>query len=404
MGLRIKISRVGLQDMLFFKNLPLTREQKIEEFPAKDVDGTFAINENAKLMHPDFQHMVIDEVITHGGAGAKTFVLKKEDGSEAAFFRAGQYISVLLNIGGSLVTRPYSICSSPALAKEGKIAITVKENPGGFAADFILGSWAVGDKVTVSGAEGTFYYEELRDSANVIALAGGSGITPFLSMAKAIRDGIEDFNLTILFGSRTKDAVLFGDELDGICAECEKVKVVYVLSEEEADGCEKGFITAELIKKYAPENNDYSLFICGPEAMYKFLEGETEKLGLAKGRIRRELLGVSKNIAERADYPAECKGRVFKLTVLQGCEKYETTASADETLLTAIERAGIAAPSRCRSGECGWCRSKLVSGSVYTPEENDGRRFADIKFGYIHPCACFPTDDTVIEVPGSYLK
>lgn len=72
-------------------------------------------------------------------------------------------------------------------------------------------------------------------------------------------------------------------------------------------------------------------------------------------------------------------------------------------MLVAIERAGIKAPSRCRSGECGWCRSKLVSGTVCIPEENELRRWADVHYGYIHPCSSFPTSDLVIEVPGEYL-
>jgi len=83
---------------------------------------------------------------------------------------------------------------------------------------------------------------------------------------------------------------------------------------------------------------------------------------------------------------------------------YDITASADEPLLTSIERAGIVAPSRCRSGECSWCRSKLVSGKVFVPEKTDGRRRADIEFGYIHPCASFPMSDIVLDVPNSTLK
>ena len=83
---------------------------------------------------------------------------------------------------------------------------------------------------------------------------------------------------------------------------------------------------------------------------------------------------------------------------------YDITASADEPLLTSIERAGITAPSRCRSGECSWCRSKLVSGEVFVPEKTDGRRRADIEFGYIHPCASFPMSDIVLDVPNSTLK
>ena len=82
---------------------------------------------------------------------------------------------------------------------------------------------------------------------------------------------------------------------------------------------------------------------------------------------------------------------------------YDITASADEPLLTSIERAGIVAPSRCRSGECSWCRSKLVSGKVFVPEKTDRRR-ADIEFGYIHPCASFPMSDIVLDVPNSTLK
>ena len=75
-----------------------------------------------------------------------------------------------------------------------------------------------------------------------------------------------------------------------------------------------------------------------------------------------------------------------------------------QALLTSIERAGIVAPSRCRSGECSWCRSKLVSGKVFVPEKTDGRRRADIEFGYIHPCASFPMSDIVLDVPNSTLK
>ena len=71
----------------------------------------------------------------------------------------------------------------------------------------------------------------------------------------------------------------------------------------------------------------------------------------------------------------------------------------DTSLLRTMEAAGIAAPAHCRSGECGWCHSKLVSGEVYTPKSVDGRREADYIYGYIHPCCAFPLSDLVIEVP-----
>ena len=129
-------------------------------------------------------------------------------------------------------------------------------------------------------------------------------------MARAIRDGSEDFSLTILFGSRTRETVLFADEFNEITTACPKVKVVHVLSDEEAEGYEHGFITAELIRKYAPEE-EYSIFLCGPEAMYRFVMPEVDKLGLPRRLVRREMLGVTKNVAAQPGYPTECAGKTF---------------------------------------------------------------------------------------------
>ena len=402
MAVKLKMSPVGIADIGKFLLMPTKRNKIVDKAPAAKVSGRFLINEKAKEMHPDFQHMIIDEIIEHKGADTKSFILKRADGKKAAFFRAGQYVSVLLPIGKSLVTRPYSISSSPAWSKEGKLAITVRNNPNGYAAKYINEKWKEGNEVVISGAEGSFFYEPLRDAKNVVALAGGSGITPFLSMAYAIRDGIEDFNLTIIFGSKTEDGILFKAELDKICAETDKVKVVHVLSDEKKDGFENGFITAELIKKYAPDDK-YSIFICGSEGMYRFLTPEIDKLGLERKYIRRELLGVTKDVASLEGYPKKVK-KTYTLTVKQGTEEYTIKGNTNEPILAAIERAGINAPSRCRSGECGFCRSKLISGDIFCPEDNEGRRWADSVNGYIHPCATFALSDIVIEVPGSYLK
>ncbi len=400
MALNVKVGLIGPLDMLKFKGMSKTREEYIQKTPAKEISGEFAINTKAKRLHPDVQTLKIVEIKDHAKAGAKTFVFEGKD-SHVAYFRAGQYLSVKEKIGESFVTRPYSISSSPKEALKGRIAITVKENPAGFAAEHFLKEWKVGDTVITSDPQGQFYYEPMRDAKTVIACAGGSGITPFLSMAQAIRDDIEDFNLTILFGSRNEESILFRAEFDEIMKATDKVKVIYVLSDEEKEGYEHGFIDASLIKKYSPAS-DYSVFICGPEAMYRFIEKELPALSLPMKNIRRELLGVTKKVYEQQGYPVECKDKTFKITVRRGPEECIISASANESVLVALERAGIKAPSRCRSGECGWCRSKLVSGSVFVPEENEGRRFSDIEFNYIHPCASFATSDLVIEVPGEY--
>ena len=392
--LKVRIRNFSLKDMLDFKNLPLRRDKAISEAEDKDINTSFPINSNAARLHPSVQKMVVSRIIEREGSGARTLVLKKEDNSPAAWFRAGQYVSVKMKIGQSYVTRPYSISSSPKLAKDGKIFITVKENPGGFVADFILKELQEGDSVLVSGPEGNFFHDRLRDRGNVVAVAGGSGITPFLSMAYAIRDGIEVFNLTILFGSRTEKSILFRSELDSIVEETDKVRVIHVLSDEEVPGFEHGFVTADLVRRYAP--SDYSLFICGPEGLYRHMEGVVEELGLPKRSVRREIIGVSgRMVSSVSDSP-----EVFhKLSVIQGPYRYEITASSKETLLVAMERAGILAPAKCRSGECGWCRSKILSGSVIIPPQNDFRRHMDRETDHIHPCVSFPASDIVLEVP-----
>ena len=400
--LKVKIGLIGKLDMLKFKNMKKVREQAIQAAPAAEVKGDFAINRNAKALHPDFLTLVVAEIIDRGSADAKTYVLKSKDGKALPYFRAGMYLNLKLPLDGSLVTRSYSLCSSPKKALEGKYAITIRSNPGGFAADKLLAELKVGDEIISSCPQGFFYYEDLRDCPTVIGLAGGSGITPFLSMAEAIADGTEDFNLVLLFGSRDKANILFKDELDEIAKKTDKFKVIHVLSDAEEEGFEHGFITAELIRKYAPVGEEFSVFLCGPDGMYRFLKPEIEKLGLPERLFRRKLIDVTKSVWESEGYPAECKDKVFELTVKQGAEEYKIPCSANEPVLVAIERAGIKAPSRCRSGECGWCRSKLISGTFFVPAENEMRRWADIEYGYIHPCSTFATSDMIIEVPGEF--
>ena len=402
MALKIKIGKIGLLDMLKFKKMPEVREAHIAQTPADPLPKAYASNAKAALYHPRCQEVILSEIIPNG-SDTKTLVFKSADGKALAPFRAGQYISLGLQIGDVKTTRAYSLSSSPALAFQGIYHIAVKENPGGFVAPYIHENWQVGQKLTISSPEGHLYYEPIRDSKKVIALAGGAGITPFMSMACAIRDGVEDFDLTILFGSRKEEGIVYRKELDEICAQCDKVHVVHVLSDEEKEGFEHGFITGALIEKYAA-GEEVSVFMCGPQAMYNFVDEELAKLGYDEKHVRHEIFGAVKEPWTLPGYPAKAKGQTFQLTVKQCGQVYVIPASADEPLLIAIERAGIAAPSLCRSGECGWCRSRMTAGQVFIPQKGDGRRYADVMYGYIHPCGSFPISDVELEVPGEYLN
>lgn len=374
-----------------------TRTAAIEAAPATLPKSIYNPNILAARLHPSVQHCIIQKVTDHGDAKSFTLVPDAAKGTtEMAYFRASQYVSVALNINGAPVHKPYTIRSNPkdALGTEGtSYTLTIKRTNPAFASAYILDNWKEGDSVDISGPLGDFYYQDLRDAKQVIAIAGGSGITPFYSMAAAIVDGIEDFRMTILYGSRTADGILLKDEVEALAAKSGgKVKVVHVLSEEEKEGYEHGFITAELIQKYAPEG-EYSVFMCGPKAMYVFGEEQCKKLGLPKRLYRMEMSGDYMGVVNNPDYPKAQIGKSYSLTVDIRGEKTVIPCKADESLLWAMERAGIKAPAHCRSGECGWCHSRLVKGKVYIPAEADGRRRGDIKFNWIHPCVSFPLSD-----------
>lgn len=379
-----------------------TRSKMIESAPDTLPKSWYNPNELAKRLHPAVQHCVIKSVTDHGDAKSFTLIPDAAAGTLAlAYFRASQYVSVSLNIDGAPVSKPYTIRSGPkdALGSENtSYTLTIKRTSPAYASAWILEHWKAGDKVELSGPLGEFYYQELKDAKHVIALAGGSGITPFYSMAAAIVEKLEDFDLTILYGSRTSDAILLKDELEELASRSGgRVKVVHVLSHEQKEGFEHGFLTAELIRKYAPDG-DYSVFMCGPKAMYEFAAGEMAKLGLKKRRWRAEMSGDYMNVQRNSDFPAETMGAEYKLTVAIRGEKQTIVCRGGETLLWAMERAGIKVPSHCRSGECGWCHSRLVSGEVYIPADADGRRMADKKFGWVHPCCTYPKSDIELGV------
>jgi ferredoxin-NADP reductase/ferredoxin len=395
----VKMSFIGLLDMLRFKNMKVQRDKIIESTPALALVENYASNQNAAARHPLSQFFTIEDIQVRGKGDVKTFTLRRNDDQNPAFFRAGQFVVIRQMIDGKLIARPVTLSCGPAMTLEGKIQVTVKKvEQDAFLSAYIHENWKAGDTVETSGPQGTFFYEPLRDAKKVIAIAGGSGITPVYAMANAIADGDEDFDMTILYGSRTKADILFQEEFDAIMARTDKVRLVNVLSEEKADGCEHGFITAKLIKKYAGDGV-YSIFAAGSKGMYQFLDGEAEKLGIERKYYRKELYDNICRPWEYSGYPMEAKDKVFNLKIKMCDRVFEIPCNANENILVALERAGVAGPNRCRGGICGWCRSRLLSGDVFIPEDTDGRRAQDKLDGYIHPCASFAVSDLSIEMP-----
>ncbi|MCR5449665.1 MAG: 2Fe-2S iron-sulfur cluster binding domain-containing protein [Solobacterium sp.] len=357
------------------------------------------INDVARELHPDVTHVKVTKV-EDVSPTARKYTFEADKGDILPPFQCGQYVSIDLQIDDTLTTRPYSICSAPFEARTGEhpfFEITVRNGkPGtGYVSCWFYENVKAGDTFTAHLPFGQFYYEPLRDSHNVVALAGGSGITPFYSMAKEIEHGTLDINLTILYGSVSTKDIILEKQLKAIRSD--KVRFINVISGDEAYDGEKGFLSAELIKKYSEGDTTY--FVCGPLAMYHFVKGELDKLGVPAKRIRMEVFGAPRDITAAEGYPQDFKPQTFRLHVMRGIQEDIIEASSLEPFAVALERAGIKNRTRCRSGACGYCRCQVLDGDVFVPAEGDGRRMADKEFGFVHACSAYPLTECTIRIP-----
>jgi ferredoxin-NADP reductase len=402
---KLKVSVKGnIRDLLAFKNLTSQRRKNIDKASEEFIKSD-PVNNLAQVLHPSIQNLMISE-IKEETKSAKTFRLIHDPDSNTeklAYFRAGQFLSLKVDVDGTPITRPYSISSSPSDALRGFYEITIRKEDHGFLTEYIWDNWDKGTKIKSSGPNGYFYYDPIRDSKEIIGIAGGSGITPFRSMVKEIMEGKLNIILTLLYGSSEEDDILFYGEFKEYEGRYpEKIKIIHVLSCEEVslEGCEQGFITAGIIEKYCAFSNS-SVFICGPQVMYDFIDKELSKFQLPENRIRKEVYGEVKDVVSLPNYPKKLAEKSFKIKVRIGNLIKNIPANANESILVAMERAKLAPPSVCRSGQCGFCRSKLISGEIFANPKNDGRRAADKILKYFHPCSSYPLSNLEIEVPRS---
>lgn len=372
---------------------------KIKDQVAKQLPGEHELKNpfvtegrTVTALHPGHLSLKVTKVIRETPS-AKTIRLVSDDG-KLPFFRAGQYINLFVKPGKTLTSRPYSIASAPG---KSYIDLTIRQVEKGYVSRYLLNRVKEGDKFESTAPNGNFYYEPLMDTNNLVFLAGGSGITPFMSIIRQVSAKKLPVNIHLLYGSRKAGDIIFKKELKGIAYRNPNIKVDYVISEPPGgwDG-HTGFLDASMIEKLVGSVKDKTVFICGPAAMYALCEPALKSLGIPPRRIRKEVYGPLCNVADEPGWPKDMDpGKLF--IVIEERTGRKIMAQASEPLMVSLERNGIVIPAVCRSGECTACRTRLVSGKVFIPERVH-RRQADLKSGYIHPCMTYPLDDLHIRI------
>ena len=361
------------------------REEIIESFSQKKPVNTYIDEEVSKITN--IYHTIITDIYEET-PDVKTFTLsanKNSDTPHLAPFKAGQYITIHLTIDSMPVTRAYSLSSSPTLANKDIYKITIKRVENGLVSNYMLDNMHVGDELDVSKPAGNFGFNPITDEENVLGIAGGSGITPFMSLASAIEDGIYDCQLTVFYSIRTYEDMIFKREIADINKKSKKVKFIVTLTREEKEGYLNGHISKEMIEPYIKEFN--TILMCGPKNLYRSMNEILNEFNIPRKSVHYENFFVEYEPEEKTTY---------NLKVVTKDKVEEITCNNDETLLVAMEKAGIKAPSLCRVGECGYCRSILLEGKVKMIGAS--LKKAEAENDYIHPCVSFPDSDIVLKL------
>jgi ferredoxin-NADP reductase len=319
-------------------------------------------------------------------------------------FRAGQYIGLTAEIDGVRTSRPYSLVSSPNQHAYYELAIREKQD--GFVSPYILNNAKRGDILEATEPLGNLYYNPLFHGKHLVFIAGGCGITPFISLLRDISEKMLPLTVYLIYGCVSEKDILFRQELEEITSKRSNISVKYVLSEPQAHwmgAC--GFITSVIIQNEIKSIKDKYFYVVGNRPMYQFIKGEMEQLEIPKHRVYYEAFGVPENITEELGWPAEIdESKKISVRVKYRkrgkIEKIQFEAPCIEPLLNSIERQkelALSIDNGCRSGECALCRTKKIKGKVFIPSEVTIRE-ADSKYGFIHPCISYPLTDIELDL------
>ena len=315
-------------------------------------------------------------------------------------FKAGQHLTLRAMLNGEEVRRNYSLCTAPA---ENDWLVTVKRIGGGLFSNWVGDELKAGDTVDVMPPHGSFTTEfDAAKSRHLVGVAGGSGITPVMSLIKTLLREEPQSRFTLLYGNRDSSSVIF---LEALAALKDKhlgrFEIYHFLDQEEQDiALFNGMLNRErleeAIEHLVPGAADVDgWFICGPGPMMDAAEGVLLDRNVAKERIHIERFTADRPagavVKEMAQLQTQAEGLSVSVT-LDGRTRRVPFAAGN--ILDSARASGLPAPFACKAGVCATCRAKVTSGKVEMAARY-GLTDEEVAAGYVLTCQSVPIGDGV---------
>ncbi len=321
-------------------------------------------------------------------------------------YRSGQFLTLIVPVQGKEIRRAYSLCSSPFTDDD--LAVTVKRVDKGLMSNWLPDNLKVGDTLKVMEPMGQFTTEYGKDrKRHLIMFAGGSGITPMMSIIKSILTQEPDSICSLIYCNRDIDSIIFKDELAKWETNYQgRLHVIHVLDNAPMNwqgysGLLNHDMLIKLFERIPNWGMDKSTYLmCGPEGMMKNVETLLAQQNIPKEKIFKEsfVQGTIDKDKKQDAQPASGELKAREVTIRYDGQEYKIMVEPNRAILETALDQGIDLPYSCQSGLCTACRGKAVSGKVKLDEE-EGLSQAERDEGYVLTCVGHPlTDDVVIEI------
>ncbi|MGQ0560193.1 MAG: 2Fe-2S iron-sulfur cluster-binding protein [Sphingosinicella sp.] len=344
----------------------------------------------------EFHRLAIAQVIEETGE-ARSFRFDVPAELRSAFaFTPGQHLTLKAEIGGEEIRRNYSLCVAP---QDDEVRITIKRIAGGVFSNWANDNLAPGDAIDVMPPHGSFTWDFDSGAANhYVGFAGGSGITPVMSLLKTALLTEPDSRFTLFYGNRDSQSVIFLEELARLKNRfIDRLEVFHFLDQEAG---EIDFLNGMLDRAKCDDVLDHivdaqalaAFFICGPEPMMDAAEMALNARDVPRERIHLERFTAGRPppavAAQIQALSQEAQGLTMQVT-LDGRTRRVAFDAAAGNILDSARSAGLPAPFACKAGVCATCRAKVLDGEVEMAARY-GLTDEEVAAGYVLTCQSVP--------------